>query len=177
MDRKPTKKLCGLILFITAICPLSAWAVIPLEADSLHYKVPDDIAFLINTVTSTSGQTAKISFSVKYLSLLSGSLTNMRIVLTYDTARVQYESAYMDSINWDGDFTVDDTTLGELVLIFDNGSVTTFDTSGYTTYSYLQFRLKCQGELSSSNLVLVKKGSDSYMTVSTVKYRIQTIRR
>lgn len=177
MDRKPTNKLCGLILIITTICPLSAWAINPLEADSLHNKVPDDIAFLINTVTSVSGQIAKISFSVKYVSLLSGSLTYMRIELTYDTARVQYESAYKDSTNWDGDLTVNDTTLGELVLTFDNGSVTTFDTSGYTTYSFLQFKLKRQGELSSSDLILVKKGSDSYITVSTVKYLIQTIRR
>ena len=162
---------------MAAICPLSASAVTPVEADSLHFKLSEDTAFFINIVTSTSGQMAEISFSVKYNSVLSGSLTNMRIELTYDTAKVQYESAYKDSTNWDGDFTVDDKTLGELVLIFDNGSVTTFDTSGYTTYSYLQFKLKCQGELSSSNPVLVKEGTDSYITVSTVIYRIQTIGR
>lgn len=177
MYRRKIKNLLGVIWFVFLICPLSASAVTPVETDSLHFKLSEDTAFFINIVTRTTGQIAEISFNVKYNSVLSGSLTNMHIVLTYDIAKVQYESAYKDSTNWNGDLNVDDTTLGELILIFDNGSVTTFDTSGYTTYSYLQFKLKCQGELSSSNLVLVKEGSDSYITVGTVSYRIQTIGR
>lgn len=171
MKRDLVNKLCGSLLLITVIFPLSARALNPEAADSLHFKLSSDTAFIINTVSSSTDQVAEIAFSVKYDSLWSGTLTNIRIQLSYDDTLLQYEGAYKDSTNWDGDFGVDDTsTSGVLVLSFDQGGVTTFDTSSYTVYAHIQFKLLCQDELNSSDLVMSQNGFNSKITVSTADF-------
>lgn len=163
MNRKLTKKLCGLIWVIVAFFPLSVWALDPIPADSLNFRLSDSTAFIINTVTDDATQIAEITFSVKYDGSWSGTLQRMDVEFSYDSSKVIFDTAIVDP-NWNGGVSSTDDLAGKVNLIFDQGSVTTFDTTGYTVYGYLRFHLKCQDELSSSNLILNQDGFRSNLT-------------
>ena len=170
MKKNFITKLGGLIVSLFLLLPLNAFALNPETADSLYFKLADDTAFIKNTVTSAGDQIATIAFSVKYDSSWSGVLTNIRLQLSYDDTLLTYEGAYKDSANWDGDFGVDTSTSGVLILSFDQGGVISFDTSSYTSYAHIQFKPLCQAEISSSSLVLSQNGFNSNITVSTAAY-------
>ncbi len=164
MKKNFITKLGGLIVLLFLLLPLNAMAL-GQAVDSLFFKLSDDSVFIKGTI-SGSDTLAQVSFSAKYEGDWSGTLTGIDVRFTFDNTKLIYVSA--DSVNWDGTFSVDTSSIsGTMILEFSSGTITTFDTTQYTDYANIRFKLICQAELNTNDLDISQTAADAEITVDT----------
>lgn len=167
MKRNFITKLGGLMLLLFLLLPLSSMALGP-QVDSLFFKLSDDNVFIKGTI-SGSDTLAEVSFSIKYEGSWSGTLSVIDVRFTFDNTKLVYVSA--DSVNWDGTFSVDTSSIsGTMILEFASGSITTFDTTQYTDYANIRFKLKCQAELNTNDLDINQTAANAEIAVSGAEF-------
>jgi len=115
----------------------------------LYFEAGWDTVFVAGT-TESNDTIATIPLRLTFDSTNTSDMQRIRFVFHYGGS-LELIDAYMDSSNWDGDFSIEGSG-SDSIITLDFGSVAT--PVEMTTYAYLKFKLDCTEESSVDTILL-----------------------
>ncbi len=130
------------------------------------FQMGTQTIYVMETVPELNKQVAIIPFELFFDPSdgppPAGTIASIEAKIEYDTDALEFIWAYKNDIKWTGDFSYQDIN-GIITLTFTAGAAPPLPDP--YTYAFLEFKAKCQPELTQNELEFHDVANDSYLYV------------